>query len=162
VTKPFFGWGMTVLELNVDDNGRVVSPVPGVEPGYPGLLWHQHPHPPNRYANRQNWHTGVDWSAEQGSLIVSVNHGTVVMKGVASSGGAYGNWLRIRDKKTKRVFMYCHMSKMLANVGDTVKPNEVIGLVGSTGHVTGPHLHMELSRQQVWIYNDTLNPLEGW
>ena len=50
---------------------------------------------------------------------------------------------------------YLHQSEILVKVGDKVTPGQVIGLVGGTGRVTGPHLHWE-----VWVGGVQVDPLE--
>jgi hypothetical protein len=63
--------------------------------------------------------------------------------------------------------VYAHMSKILSVVGQHVNTGEVIGQVGATGHVTGPHVHFEIRLGQNSFYN-TYNPElwmappEGW
>jgi murein DD-endopeptidase MepM/ murein hydrolase activator NlpD len=48
-----------------------------------------------------------------------------------------------------------HQSEIQVQVGQTVQKNQIIGLVGGTGRVTGPHLHWE-----VWVNGIQVNPLD--
>ncbi len=86
-------------------------------------------------------HTGVDIGARQGSNIVASNSGTVVTSGWSSKG--YGNYVVINHGGGMST-LYAHMSKRLVSKGQTVSKGDVIGLVGSTGYSTGPHLHFEI------------------
>jgi murein DD-endopeptidase MepM/ murein hydrolase activator NlpD len=85
-------------------------------------------------------HTGLDFSGPTGSTIVSVGAGTVVSTGYE---GAYGNRTVVRLSDGTDIW-YCHQSKMAVSPGDQVAPGDVIGYTGSTGNVTGPHLHLEV------------------
>jgi murein DD-endopeptidase MepM/ murein hydrolase activator NlpD len=86
------------------------------------------------------YHTGLDFAAASGTPIVSVAHGTVTYVGYDS---AYGNKTEITlDDGT--VIWYAHQTSQTVAVGDEVQPGELIGYVGSTGNVTGPHLHLEV------------------
>ncbi|MCD9198883.1 M23 family metallopeptidase [Aeromicrobium wangtongii] len=87
-------------------------------------------------------HTGLDFAGPSGSTIVSVAAGTVVSAGYE---GAYGNRTVIRlNDGTGTEIWYCHQSRFAVSVGDNVGPGDVIGYTGSTGNVTGPHLHLEV------------------
>ena len=96
-------------------------------------------HPVTGEAKR---HNGVDIGAAEGSKIFACEDGTI---DVATYNEYSGNYVVIShtDGYTST---YCHMSKLCVNSGDTVKKGDVIGLVGSTGMVTGPHLHFELKQ----------------
>ncbi|MET1037149.1 MAG: M23 family metallopeptidase [Aeromicrobium sp.] len=85
-------------------------------------------------------HTGLDFSGPSGSTIVSVGAGTVVSTGYE---GAYGNRTVVQLRDGTEIW-YCHQSKMAVSPGDQVGPGDVIGYTGSTGNVTGPHLHLEV------------------
>lgn len=85
-------------------------------------------------------HTGLDFAGPSGSTIVSVARGTV--KSVGYQGG-YGNRTVITLLDGTDVW-YCHQSRIAVTPGQTVDPGEVIGYTGSTGNVTGPHLHLEV------------------
>ena len=61
----------------------------------------------------------------------------------ASYDGAYGNKTVVTLEDGTEIW-YCHQTSFGVSVGDTVRPGEVIGTVGSTGHVTGSHLHVEV------------------
>lgn len=86
------------------------------------------------------FHTGVDFSAPQGTPVKAVKAGTVV---VATSGGSYGTHVVI--KHSEGVYtLYAHLSAKSVSVGASVTAGQQIGNVGSTGNSTGPHLHFEL------------------
>jgi murein DD-endopeptidase MepM/ murein hydrolase activator NlpD len=87
-------------------------------------------------------HKGIDFGAPTGTPIFAAGNGTVVEIG---KKGAYGNYVRIRHNGEYQT-AYAHMSKFAKGVrkGDKVKQGQVIGYVGATGRVTGPHLHYEI------------------
>ncbi|MFB6779623.1 M23 family metallopeptidase [Streptomyces sp. NPDC056352] len=84
-------------------------------------------------------HSGIDFHAASGSSVVAVGAGTVVEAGW---GGAYGNniVLRMTDGTYTQ---YGHLSSIGVSVGQSVGAGQRIGLSGSTGNSTGPHLHFE-------------------
>ncbi len=85
-------------------------------------------------------HAGIDLAAPTGTPIGAAGFGTVVTSGVL---GGYGNAIVI-DHGNGLSTLYGHLSVLHAQVGDVVEPNQTIGLVGSTGNSTGPHLHLEV------------------
>jgi murein DD-endopeptidase MepM/ murein hydrolase activator NlpD len=87
-------------------------------------------------------HKGIDFGAPTGTPIFAAGSGTVVEIG---KKGAYGNYVRIRHNGEYQT-AYAHMSKFAKGMkkGDKVKQGQVIGYVGATGRVTGPHLHYEI------------------
>ncbi|MEU3773457.1 M23 family metallopeptidase [Streptomyces sp. NPDC032472] len=84
-------------------------------------------------------HTGIDFHAASGTSVHAVGSGTVVEAGW---GGAYGNNVVIRHNDGTYT-QYGHMSSLSVSVGETVTPGQQIGLSGSTGNSSGPHLHFE-------------------
>lgn len=91
-------------------------------------------------AGASTFHRGWDIGGEMGAQIVSVLAGTVEAASYSVSGGNYVNINHGNGLVTR----YLHCSKLLVNVGDTVKQGQVIALVGSTGISTGPHLHFSV------------------
>lgn len=88
-----------------------------------------------------NFHRGIDVAAPTGTPVYAARSGTVVFSGWSTSG--YGYLIRIRHMGGDETW-YGHFSTLLSSVGDHVSQGEPIGLVGSTGISTGPHLHFEL------------------
>jgi murein DD-endopeptidase MepM/ murein hydrolase activator NlpD len=86
------------------------------------------------------FHPGLDFAAEARTPIRAARPGMVV---VAGECGGYGNCVVI-DHGSSLATIYAHQSQVLAKVGDLVDTGQVIGLVGSTGISTGPHLHFEV------------------
>jgi murein DD-endopeptidase MepM/ murein hydrolase activator NlpD len=84
-------------------------------------------------------HSGVDFRAPSGSSVVAVGSGTVVEAGW---DGAYGNSVVIRMNDGTYT-QYGHLSSIGVFAGQQVTPGRQIGLSGSTGNSTGPHLHFE-------------------
>ncbi|MFE8943928.1 M23 family metallopeptidase [Streptomyces sp. NPDC007856] len=96
--------------------------------GQPGAMW------------SSGYHTGLDFAAPTGTLIKAVHSGTVTEAGWA---GAYGYRTVITlDDGTE--LWFCHQSSINVSVGQKVSTGQVIGRVGATGNVTGPHLHLEV------------------
>lgn len=87
-------------------------------------------------------HTGVDWSAPQGTPIIAAGNGVVEKAGWS---GGYGRQTIIRHANGYET-SYNHQSAIAKDVapGARVRQGQVIGYVGSTGLSTGPHLHYEL------------------
>lgn len=85
-------------------------------------------------------HTGLDFAANPGTPIMAVAAGTVTSTGY---DGAYGNRTVITLADGTEIW-FCHQTSILVSVGQQVTPGQQIGTVGSTGHVTGPHLHLEV------------------
>ncbi|MEV6212411.1 M23 family metallopeptidase [Kitasatospora sp. NPDC051914] len=108
------------------------SPAPGAPTSNPY-------HKTNRgYA--AGFHTGVDFAVRTGTPLVAVGNATVVSAGWA---GAYGNQvvLKLADGHFAQ---YAHLSKLGVHAGQKVKAGDRVGLSGSTGNSTGPHLHFEI------------------
>ena len=83
-------------------------------------------------------HSGTDFRAPAGTPVHASNDGEVIL---ARELYYEGNCVVI-DHGLGFMTMYMHLSKLDVKMGDKVKKNEVIGLSGGTGRVTGPHLHM--------------------
>ena len=93
-----------------------------------------------QYGLWSSYHTGLDFNGNTGDQIHSIANGEVIS---ASYDGSYGNKTVVRLEDGTEIW-YCHQTSFLVSVGDTVRAGEVIGTVGSTGHVTGSHLHVEV------------------
>jgi murein DD-endopeptidase MepM/ murein hydrolase activator NlpD len=86
------------------------------------------------------YHYGEDYAGKVGDPIRAANDGTVVIGGFyAIRGGLTGI-----DHGAGIVSLYFHQSKINVNIGQKVTRGEIIGSVGATGFVTGPHLHFEM------------------
>ena len=99
------------------------------------------------------YHTGIDFVIPTGTPVYAVGPGTVVTAGYDS---AYGNNVVIRHTDG-RYTQYAHLSSLDVSAGQRVRGGKLIGLSGSTGNSTGPHLHFE-ARTAPGYGSDT-NPL---
>ena len=89
----------------------------------------------------QHGHTGVDFVCNVGTPVHAAADGVVIQISTGWSGG-YGNEIVISHGGGVAT-RYGHLSKIYISVGETVNQGDVIGLSGSTGRSTGPHLHFE-------------------
>lgn len=96
--------------------------------------WRTHP-----LTGTRRFHSGVDIGAPSGTPVVATASGTVVSAGW---NGGYGKAIVIQHGDTQQT-LYGHLSEISVQAGQTVPQGTVIGLVGSTGNSTGPHLHFE-------------------
>lgn len=107
------------------------------------------------------YHTGLDFAAPTGTLIKAIHSGTITEAGWA---GAYGyRTVLTLDGGTQ--LWFCHQSSISVTVGQKVSAGDVIGRVGATGNVTGPHLHLEVHPNggaaidpMPWLQSKGLNP----
>lgn len=101
------------------------------------------------YASKN--HKGIDLVALENKTIVSVSNGTV--RRVQYQKG-YGNYVWVANEDGKGC-IYAHMAETYVKVGQKVHPKTPIGLMGSTGHSTGPHLHFGVSTSQNYSTSHT-------
>jgi murein DD-endopeptidase MepM/ murein hydrolase activator NlpD len=92
------------------------------------------------FTRRGRMHTGVDIDGDYGQSVGSPLNGTVSFAGVKRG---YGN-IVIVDHGGGISTYYAHLSSIAVAVGDGVASGQVIGMIGSTGRSTGPHLHYEV------------------
>gem|GEM_PF-4525732 len=104
------------------------------------------------FSKTQKFHSGLDIAAPTGTPIYSPEAGNVEFSGVY---GGYGNMVLIRHNRPGLYTIYAHCQKSLVTEGQTVKAGEPIGLIGTSGRSTGPHLHFE-----VHYNNKYMNPVD--
>ncbi|MGQ0645915.1 MAG: M23 family metallopeptidase [Elusimicrobiota bacterium] len=95
------------------------------------------------------WHNGMDIAAPAGTPVRATADGTVHLAGWS---GGYGKVV-VLDHGTGYSTRYGHNRQILVKKGDRVKRGQIIALVGSTGHATGPHCHYE-----IWLNGRCVNP----
>lgn len=126
-------------------SGSFTWPVPGYTSTSSAYGWRIHP----IYGTRK-FHAGEDIPANSGAPILAAASGTVTTAGWVSG---YGNYTVISHGGGVMT-AYGHQSSIQVSVGQSVSAGQQIGLVGSTGNSTGPHLHFE-----VYVNGATQNPM---
>ena len=94
-------------------------------------------------AGVKSFHTGTDMACPTGTPILAAMSGKVTTTGI---NRVYGNYVII-DHGNGYQTLYAHMSKIIASKGQWVSQGTRIGLVGSTGYSTGPHLHFTVYKK---------------
>ena len=127
----------TILEANGSSDcgkstGTFIDPI-GTQITSP-FGWRIHP-----IFGERKFHTGTDFGAYIGQPILAADGGIVVDTGWM---GGYGNTIIIEHSDTRT--LYAHLSQINVNIGDAVAQGDEVGLAGSTGNSTGPHLHFEV------------------
>jgi murein DD-endopeptidase MepM/ murein hydrolase activator NlpD len=106
----------------------------------PSTFWFEPP-----YGGYPHFHTGIDMVEPFGSPVFAADDGIVALVGSSSSG--YGNYVVIAHSGGLDT-LYGHLSTAVVKVGQLVTQGQPIGLEGSSGNSTGPHLHFELRINQ--------------
>jgi len=128
---------------------RFVWPMPGstITQGFgPTPYWFE-----PAYGGFAHFHTGVDQALPEGSPVQAADDGVVILVGSGPYG--YGNYV-VLEHQGGLTTLYGHLNRALVKVGDAVTQSQPIGLEGSTGNSTGPHLHFELR-----INNQPVDPM---
>jgi murein DD-endopeptidase MepM/ murein hydrolase activator NlpD len=101
------------------------------------------------FSHQPRLHQGIDIAAPAGMEVRAARGGEVVFAGLDRN---YGNTVVIQHAEGFQT-RYAHLGATSVKAGDIVSDEQLLGVVGSTGHSTGPHLHFEVSR-----YGERIDP----
>jgi murein DD-endopeptidase MepM/ murein hydrolase activator NlpD len=100
----------------------------------------------------QSMHQGLDYAVPKGTPVSAVNAGTVLL---ASPLYFEGNCV-VLDHGQGLLTLYLHLSEIKVKPGERVERGQEIGLSGGTGRATGPHLHLAVRWEGVYLNPATL------
>ncbi len=120
--------------------GATMTPVSGVLSS--GFGYRNHP-----IDGKRCFHYGADIAANTGTPIVAFARGVVDFIGESK---IYGKYIQLSHEGGLATF-YAHCSQICVKKGQSIVMGEVIGKVGETGNATGPHLHFEIRRDNVFL-----------
>lgn len=100
------------------------------------------------------FHRGIDLAAPMGTPIKAAKAGKVIM---ADTHYSWGNYVVIQHEDGTTM-LYAHLDRYVVSIGQQVGQGSVIGFVGSTGNSTGPHLHLELCKDNSLLKTKLMNP----
>lgn len=104
----------------------------------------------NPVLKKQEFHDGMDIAAPEGTDIIAVGSGKIIE---VRTSLTYGNVVKYEIGNGYTV-MYAHCKEILVQKGDMIEQGQIIATIGSTGLVTGPHLHYTL-----WKDDQLIDPL---
>jgi len=137
------------LEKKLAQQNALLANTPSIEP-VPGLITCGFGERSDPFTEEPAFHTGIDISSPRGHSIVASAGGTVVRAGWVNG---YGRCVEVAHGLGLRT-LYGHLDEIHVIEGQHVSRGEAIGVVGTTGRSTGPHLHYE-----VRLDNRAVNPL---
>ncbi len=117
---------------------------------------------------KTEFHPGVDLAVAEGTPVRAMAPGVVVFAG---DDGGFGNMVAVRARDgsvAPPVIVEGHMESLLVGAGATVRAGDVVGLAGSTGRATGPHVHLQLcpeghlNRGGAFVCGTAADPYEMW
>lgn len=95
------------------------------------------------------WHAGIDLvDLSPDRIVTAVMGGKVIRSRIAPYSGTdrtweWGNYVAVQQDDG-RIAYYCHLEERSVDMGEIVRAGDRIGIMGSTGYSTGPHLHLEI------------------
>ncbi len=101
------------------------------------------------------YHTGLDFIGSDG--IYATSDGIV---DTVSFSKLYGNYIVVKELNSDRYHYFCHLSAVKVKRGDKVSRTTILGIMGSTGNVTGKHLHYEIRKGKTLSDETLINPAE--
>jgi murein DD-endopeptidase MepM/ murein hydrolase activator NlpD len=93
------------------------------------------------------FHKGIDLKGSTGEIAIATGDGIVLETGFKKD---IGNYIKIQHKYGFQS-IYGHLSKIKVKEGNKIEKNQIIGLVGATGTVTGPHLHYTVKKNDLYL-----------
>lgn len=126
-----------IAAMSLPSNGDKQMLFPLISPSVISSIFGSRVHP---VTGQVRFHQGTDLAAPEGTPVVAAFSGRVEIAGWL---GGYGLIVVISHGDTHET-RYAHLSEVLVKPGQEIKQGSVIGLVGSTGMATGPHLHFEI------------------
>lgn len=159
-TRDYINWSAPVLSRNDPTAGKALGPgycsKPSSGPvGSGSFIWPTDSHTLSGYDySPKTNHYAIDIGGYIGAPVRAVDAGVVVYSGWNDMG--YGNEI-VLDHGDGWQTLYAHLSQIYVNCADWVSQGTLIGLMGSTGHSSGPHLHFEVmsdsgGRVNPWDY----------
>lgn len=131
---------LTETKQKVADKQHLLAITPTLFPTNTKLVTSTFGYRTDPFTHRPSFHSGIDFGARENAAVFATADGMVVSTG---KDIYHGNNIVIEHSKGLRTW-YMHLNKILVNKGDSVVKGSTIGLVGSTGRSTGPHLHYEV------------------
>lgn len=128
----------SIFDLTPLDEGLLVWPVAGQHNVSSRFGYRSHP-----FSGKKSLHLGLDIAARRGTPIVAIAPGTVKFVGYKRG---FGRMVQVKHSDSW-VSTYAHASTTLVAAGQPVLAGQMIAKVGSSGHATGPHLHLEIHRE---------------
>ncbi len=141
---------LSALEKKIAHQNLLLASTPTIEPVH-GLMTCGFGERTDPFSEEPAFHTGVDISSQRGHTVIASADGIVVRAGWVNG---YGRCVEIAHGLGLRT-LYGHLDEIHVMEGQKVARGEDIGVVGSTGRSTGPHLHYE-----VRLDNRPINPLQ--
>jgi murein DD-endopeptidase MepM/ murein hydrolase activator NlpD len=141
---------LAVLEKSIARQNTLLAGTPSIEP-VRGLVTCGFGERSDPFTEEPAFHTGLDISSQRGHLVVASADGTVVRAGWENG---YGRCVEIAHGMGLRT-LYGHLDEIRVIEGQRVARGQSVGIVGTTGRSTGPHLHYE-----VRLDNKPVNPLQ--
>lgn len=148
---PAVSFQLTNVESEAEENqmeAQLVQIEKTSNPEFLPTMWAHMGKINNEFGFRRNpfggrtyeFHPGLDIDGEKGDQVIAPANGVIVKAGWT---GGYGNLIEV-DHGNGLITRYGHLSKIEVQVGDLIQRGQEIGLIGSTGRSTGPHLHFEI------------------
>ena len=128
------------LFKKLEEQQNLLASTPAIRPIDKGWISSKFGYRVSPFTGRKEFHRGLDLATRQGDPIFATADGLVTFSGTK---GLLGKTIVI-DHGHGMVTRYGHIYKILKKRGDRVKRGDIIALVGSTGHSTGPHVHYEV------------------
>ncbi len=155
-SREFVQWQVPILRRTDEmkwawgGSGACQGPYLSSAQGTGYFIWPTDSHDTSKGNPYADWHRAIDISLHMGDNIYASDTGVVVFSGWSTWG--YGNLIVI-DHGNDWQTVYAHLSVIYAGCGYDVSRGEVIGLGGSTGNSTGPHLHFEMRSATLGLVN---------